>query len=315
VATVEHDDLMVRAAWLYHVESLTQGEIAERLNLTRRRVNEILAAAVETGVVTVAFNSPLASSVALEGELRQAFGLADAVVAPTPEDAAQLHSVLGRAAAGYLNRLVQSRKPRSIGVGWGSTLKETIHFLQPAHAPDVEICSMMGGLTHGSEINTFEIVRGFAQVLGAGCQYFAAPIYAESPESREAIISQAVFRRTFQQICEVEVAYLSVGDVSDRSLQVRYGLPEGISADELKAAGAVGDILGRYLDRDGEPVDHPINRQVLAPELGQFRSIPTRIIASGGAHKTAILRAVVRAGHASILVTDEDTAKAILAAE
>ncbi|MDY6963630.1 MAG: sugar-binding transcriptional regulator, partial [Pseudomonadota bacterium] len=37
-------DLMVKAAWLYHVEGLTQAQIAVRMNLTRRRINELMAA-------------------------------------------------------------------------------------------------------------------------------------------------------------------------------------------------------------------------------------------------------------------------------
>ena len=43
---MEYRELMVRAAWLYHVESLTQQQIAERMNITRRRVNEILSEAL-----------------------------------------------------------------------------------------------------------------------------------------------------------------------------------------------------------------------------------------------------------------------------
>jgi len=38
---------MVRASWLYHVEGLTQAQIAERMLLTRRKVNELLAAALD----------------------------------------------------------------------------------------------------------------------------------------------------------------------------------------------------------------------------------------------------------------------------
>ncbi len=50
-------------------------------------------------------------------------------------------------------------------------------------APEIDVRSMMGGLTRGSEINTFEIVRAFGQALKAQCHYFAAPIDAESPQS------------------------------------------------------------------------------------------------------------------------------------
>ncbi|KKB13107.1 RNA polymerase sigma70 [Devosia geojensis] len=310
---MDQADIVARAAWLYHVEGLTQAEIAERLGLTRRRVNEMLASALKDGLVSVSFNTGLADCMALEAQLREAFGLEDAVVAPTPADPEQLHSVLGRVAAGYLGRTINKVKPRSLGVGWGATLKETVHFMAPMHVPGLEVHSMMGGLTQGSEINTFEIVRGFAQVLGARCSYLVAPIYAESAESRDAIISQTVFRRTFAAISEVDIAFLSVGDVSDRSLQVRYGLPEGVKAADLKRAGAVGDIIGRYLDANGEPVAHDINAQVLAPELDQFRRIPCRIVASGGAHKREIVKAVVKSGLATALVTDEETARTMLA--
>lgn len=310
---MEHRELMVRAAWLYHVEGLTQQQIAERMNITRRRVNEILSEALETGVVRISFDSALSESVELEVKLRKRFALRDAVVVPTPNETALLHSVLGRGAAAFLGRLIQTQKPASIGIGWGSTLRETIQHMPSLNEPQIKVRSMMGGLTHGSEINTFEIVRGFAQAISAQCRYFAAPIYAESPESREAIISQTVFQRTFRQICDVDVAYLSVGDVSQQSLQVRYGLPEGMSEEILQKAGAVGDLMGRYLNASGQEIDHLLNRQVLSPELDDFRRIGCRIVASGGAHKHKILHAVAQSGLANVLITDADSARAILA--
>lgn len=309
---MDQQNLMAKSAWLYHVEGLTQAQIADRLGLTRRRVNEILADALREGVVTVSFNGQFADCVALESNLCDAYGLKDAVVVPTPVDTSQTHAVLGRGAAAYLNRFILAHAPRSIGVGWGSTLRETAQYLSPTNLPDTEIHSMMGGLTHGSEINTFEIVRSFARVLNAQSRYFVAPIYAESATSREAIISQTVFQRMFRDICDVDLAYLSVGDISDRSLQVRYGLPPGVSADELAAKGAVGDLLGRYLSPDGREIDHPINSQVLSPEFEQFRAIRHRMIVGGGDYKIPIIRAVLAAGLATILVTDEINAKALL---
>jgi len=79
-------------------------------------------------------------------------------------------------------------------------------------------------------------------------------------------------------------------------------------------AGAVGDLLGHYLDSNGNPVDHPLNGKVIAPALADYRGIPCRIIASGGLHKQAILRAAIRAGLATSLVTDEESAKLLLSA-
>jgi DNA-binding transcriptional regulator LsrR (DeoR family) len=52
---------------------------------------------------------------------------------------------------------------------------------------------------------------------------------------------------------------------------------------------------------------------VLAPDLTDYRRIPCRIVASGGIHKHAILTATVRAGLATALITDEESARALLA--
>ncbi|MBV2185559.1 MAG: sugar-binding transcriptional regulator [Rhizobium sp.] len=309
---MDNQELMVRASWLYHVEGLTQAQIGERMNLTRRRVNELLGEALDKGVVRISFSSPLAENVELEARLCRRFGLEDAVVAPTPSDPTHMHAVIGRAAAGFLDRLIQSRKPRSIGVGWGATLRETVQHMTGANEPEMRIRSLMGGLTRGSEINTFEIVRSFATVLNAKCHYFAAPIYAGSEQAHDQIMALPVFRDFLSDGASVDVSFLSVGDVTGHSLQVRYGLPQQTDIGELVAAGAVGDLLGRYLDAEGRPVDHPLNRQVISLALDAYCGIPTRIIASGGPHKRAVLLSVLKARLATAIVTDTDSARFFL---
>lgn len=310
---MDTDQLMVRATWLYHVEGLTQAQIAERMDLTRRRVNELLAAALDQGIVRVSFSTPLAENIALETRLCARFGLEEAIVTSTPVDPKQMQSVIGRATAGFLDRLIQVRKPASLGVGWGTTLRETVEQMTPANAPEVKVRSMMGALTRGSEINTFEIVRRFAKVLGGECHYLAAPIYVDSAASRDVIVAQPVFRTLLEEAAAVDVSCLSVGDLSRESLQVRYGLPSTRVIDELKEAGAVGDILGRYLDRSGRLVDHPMNHRVISLELEDYTRIRCRIIASGGAHKHNTLYAALNAKLATALVTDADAARWLLA--
>jgi DNA-binding transcriptional regulator LsrR (DeoR family) len=312
---VSNQQLMVRASWLYHVEGLTQAQIAERMLLTRRKVNELLASALDQGVVKISFNSPLTANVELEAEVRHRFALTDVVIVPTPEDSKQMATVIGRAAAMFLERVIQASEPASLGVGWGATLREIVHNMAPANVPDVKVRSMMGGLTRGSEINTFEIVRRFAKVLNAQCHYLAAPIYADDPASRDMIVAQTFFNRLLREATSVEISILSVGDVSPESLQVRYGLPTGTDIRSLIEAGAVGDLLGRYLDHKGREIDHPLNRQVISPELAEYRQIPNRIIASGGEHKRNILNACLSAGLASIFITDAATARWLVEAD
>ena len=78
------------------------------------------------------------------------------------------------------------------------------------------------------------------------------------------------------------------------------------------ALGAVGEICGRALDRDGRVVEHGTNRRVMAIPLDDPAD-PTRIGVAAGPLKVEALRAALRGGWLSGLITDEPTATAVLA--
>lgn len=304
----EDDQVVVRAAWLYYMEGLTQDRVAQELGLTRLRVNRLLGEARSSGLVGITINSRLASCLALEGELKRTCGLHDAVIVPTPGDAALIPMLLGRATGEFLSRHLETRRVRGIGVGWGATLREAIRFVKPGQWPAINVNSMMGGLTRGLEINTFETASALAARLGARCSYLAAPLYAGSEKSRDTLISQDVFRDSFAEMAANDVALLSVGDISERSLLVRYGLPKDVTIASLKRANAVGDIVGQFLDASGRPVAHPLNKRAISPALDVLAKIPTLVVASGGQNKAPIIAAVLRAGLAKVLVCDEKAA-------
>jgi DNA-binding transcriptional regulator LsrR (DeoR family) len=294
------------------MDGLTQGDIAGRLGITRLRVNRLLGEARSGGLVNIRVNARLAECVKLERELVADSGLRDAVVVPTPDDVDQIPVAIGRATAEYLDRQLRAPGLRGFGVGWGTTLRETIRHLPRADLPALSVASMMGGLTHGLELNTFEIASEFARRVNAQCHYLAAPIYAGSARSRDTILAQDVFREAFRRIAACELALVSVGDLSERSLLIRYGLPGDVAVDALRNAGAVGDVMGTFLDGHGAAVRHPLNGRVIAPPVEMLRRIGTAIVASGGLNKTAILAGVLRARLCSTLVTDEAAARAVL---
>lgn len=303
------EQMQVRVVWLYYMEGRTQGEIAEALSTNRLRVNKIIAEARRSGLVTITLNSRLTSCVALEQQLAAEFSLNRAIIVPTPEDAELIPVLLGQAAADYLVQLLNGGNIRGVGVGWGATLREMVRHMPSLRRPDLCVNSVMGGLTHGIEINTFDIASDLARQLTAECAYLAAPIYAGSPESRTAIIEQDVFETAFRQIEANDVIVLSIGDMTERSLLMRYGLPSNINIEELVAAGACGDVLGQFVDKTGRPIEHAINRCAIAPELEALRAIPNVIFASGGLNKAQAIAAVLLSGLGNVLICDEDTAR------
>ena len=82
---------------------------------------------------------------------------------------------------------------------------------------------------------------------------------------------------------------------------------------ELVALGAVADVLCNFLDKDGQSVPHALNRRVMSVDLEAIKNAGHVLIATGGAHRAAAIRAAVRRLGCNTLITDESAARALLA--
>jgi DNA-binding transcriptional regulator LsrR (DeoR family) len=308
----EEERFQVKIAWLYHIEGLTQGAIADHLGVTRLKVNRALGEAMRNGVVRVSIQSPYAPCLDLEAELKQRFGLKNASVAPQPSDDANVQPLIGAELGRYLSILLNGSAIRLIGVGWGNTLNYAVRTITPTPRDNLETISLMGGLAKGSEINSFEIVTRLADLYAAERTYLTAPLYASTEESRDTIRVQEVFQDVLTKMRKADAIMMGAGDMTDRSLLVRDGLPKGVSASDLVAAGAVGDMLGYFIDENGELIDHPIARQVIGISPFELKDIPNVILAAGGQHKVKVMKAALSTGILDVLVTDQRTAQSIL---
>ena len=104
---------------------------------------------------------------------------------------------------------------------------------------------------------------------------------------------------------------LATGDLNS-SLLVRDAIPGDVDPKDLIALGGVGDIMGHVLNAEGALIDHPINSRVIGLSLEEVARIKNVILAAGGLHKVPIIGAALKRGLVDTLVTDENTAAALL---
>lgn len=304
------EQLRVRVAWYYHIEGLTQAELAERVGISRSIVNRILGQCRDAGIIQVRVNSPLTSCVELESELLRHYRLRNALVVPSPAHVTDLPMVLGAQAGEFLSD--RAERLTSLGIGWGETLWNTLRHVRRMRLPSLSIVSMLGGLYRNAAVSAYETATQLAHILGADCYYMAAPVYVSSEESRRVLGEQDYIREVMDRADRCELALLSAGDLNPKATMRRLGLVSDSDADALMRAGAVGDILGHYLDADGQRVDHPLNRRVIAYDLDRLRGLREVALACGGPGRVPIIRACLRAGYANVLITDEDTARTLV---
>lgn len=303
-------DLRVRAAWLYYIEDMTQEQIARFMNISRAKVIRLLASARDSGIVRIRIEGRASEQIALERQLVAAFGLSNAIVVPAPADEAEVATVVGHAAGTYLSD--QIKDGMSLGVGWGATLHMSLKALAAQPCQRLSVVSLLGGMTHSRTVNPSAVARRIADAFGAECYQLTAPVVVANESVRTALWSEPGLRELLDRARRVDLALVSVGDVSEEATLFRQGLlPRSVLAS-LRAAGAVGDVLCHFIDIEGNVVDHPVNRRVVAVGLDDLRRVAKIVIAAGGRRKVAAIRAALKATGAGVLITEEAAARGLL---
>jgi len=305
------EQMLVRLVWACEIEGLTQADAARRFGITRLRVNRALSEARRRGILRVSVESVFAAAAELEWKLEHRFRLPRAVVVPSPEDGVSVTPLVAAGLGAHLGGILTDGTLKHFGMSWGNTLNLATRHMQPLDRPDLEIVSMMGGVSRGSDVNGYEITTRLADLCNADHSFLTAPLYADSAESRALFVRQDAIREILQKIRGCGAVALATGDM-ESSLLVRDALPRDVDAKDLIAKGGVGDIIGYVLDEDGVLIDHDINARVVGVTLEDMAGIDDVILAAGGLHKIPIIAAALRRGFVDTLVTDENTARALL---
>lgn len=309
-AQSEDTALMARICWSYFKEGKTQEAIAQRLGLTRKRVNRILTEARTRGFVQVTINDPIGACAELEGRLIEAFGLRRAVVVPAPAADADVRTVVGAAAGQYVSDHLASGA--SLGITWGGTINAAAQNVLRRQNRRNTVVLLCGGLARSTQINPYDNAAMFARALDATCYYVTAPMLAETVALRQLLVDSDPVREVLQMTRTLDMALLSAVDLSRESKALEYGVISRDTWRSLRAAHAVGDVCGHYLGADGKVVDHPIVGRAINPPLADLRSIPELVLAAGGLQKVPIIHGAIRAALCHVLITDEAAATTLL---
>ncbi|HEY0119267.1 MAG TPA: sugar-binding transcriptional regulator [Cellulomonas sp.] len=305
-----HEQLL-RVAWYYYVDGLTQDDIAKRLAVSRASAGRLLERCRQAGIVTFTINSEYYESFQVGRQLRERFGLREALVPPVLEsdvqDQSAVNARLGRGGAQYLQSHL---KPGDVlGMGWGDTVQQTMRSLHPDAIARVGTVSLTGGV--GAYVNTLRRVR-VERDNGLQDVVLPTPILASTQELAAALRGETQVQQILEMSRRAGHAIVGIGALSSQATlaQVGYATEEELAA--IADAGAVGDMLGLFYDADGAVLDLPIHRRRIGIDLEDLRRIPNVVgVAGGGAKVDAILGAL-RGGYLDVLVTTEDVGRTLL---
>jgi lsr operon transcriptional repressor len=308
------EELLLRVAWFYYKDELTQDEIARRLSVSRASVGRMLDRARKVGLVTISLNAERLDAFEVSSRLRRAFGLTEALVVPDyekePTDRAVLNSRIGLGGAQYMS--THMRPGGTLGVGWGDTVSRVITSTNFGAVGPVHMVTLTGGVEGYLQTILSSKGEGGAEPETTTATIIPAPIVASTPRLAAALKAEPAIQQVLKQACGVDQAVVGVGTPATDATIVEMGYLEADDARHLRDAGVVGDILGQFFDAGGTVVSLPIHDRRIGIELSDLASIPKVVGVAGGLHKTEAILGALRGGYLDVLVTNELVAKRLL---
>jgi DNA-binding transcriptional regulator LsrR (DeoR family) len=301
--------LMAHVARKYYIGGMSKSEIASELYLSRFKVARLIDSARDEGVVQFTIGLPGNLNANLSRELEDAFRLRRAVVIDDPDhDQAALFGRLGEATVELLAELIEEGDY----VGIAST--RTMMGLQepPVNIARCTFVQLTGELPRSDAADVISGIRALTRKASGAAQVFYAPMVASSDEARASYMVQPEIRAAFELFPRLDVFVTGIGAWAPGMSLIYDNLPNDVRIEASKA-GAVAEMVGVPIDRNGKTVPGAARRRVVAPDVETLLGTRDRIAVVFDPVKAPAVKIAVNAGVVNTLVTHRSQAEALLA--
>ena len=297
------ESLMVKAAWYYYFENMTQQAIADRLSISRMRVIKLLEAARQNGIIQFRLRSDGVGMAEQSRELMEKYHLKDVFLIPSAEEESTVNESIARAGAMYIaDRLGDNA---CINVGYGDTLSRTLNHLATMVETPVTCISLTGGVSP-------YLPNTRSNVFNARLYLIPAPLLASSQEMASAMRGESSVSEIFDMAELSSFTLVGIGSIHDSATVVKSGVLSRNDLFYLRMHNAVGDILCHFFDREGRLLQTPIEDRLISTPLSRLKTLRNVVGLAAGAQKADAIRAALLGGYLDVLVTDEATASLLL---
>ena len=307
---MKSDRFLIKVAELYYRDGLSQQEIAKKLHTSRTSISRALIQARNEGYVQIRIQYPEQSDLGLERELEEKYGLTEALIAVPAYDQSSDQEVAFQA-VDYILRVL--KKNMVLGMTWGRAMHGFVEQLSKDERlrsmsfQNVKVVPFLGtpGVTQldSWDATTYSntLATKVGNLLHCASYNLSAPI-----ESIDEIAKVLHMAET------ADIALIGIGSMQNDSSIIKTGIRTEEEYKELMRKGAVGEIVGRIYDKNGQTVDEDLQRKMIGISLDKIAKIPVRIGMSYGKDKIEAIKGAITGGLINVLITDVPTAELLL---
>ncbi len=306
------DDQVRLAAQLYYRDGLPQAEVAKFTNVSQAKVSRLLSLARERGIVRITVEEYQPRDLELESAIKRQLGIGTVAVIKTAQDlsAADLRRTVGHFAAQFVATLLKSESV--VTISGGRTMRELVFALPQGGNKQVTVVQAMGSVDSSvSPVDALELGRTLAQRFGGTFLTLNTPAFVPDKKTRTAFLQLEQIQDIRRRLNRAEIALVGIGTLQN-SVFAERGILERKDVAELKDAGAIGEVCGRFFDAQGKECQTEWKDRVISIDFEQLRKIPQVVGIIAGSDRTEAIRAAVKGKLLKSLVIDETGARALL---
>ncbi len=301
--------LTARAARRYYLDGRSKTEIADELGVSRFRVARLLEAARASGMVRIEIESPGLVDTDLSARLQAAYGLSHAIVLDVADDdMSVLRRHLGEAAAEALSEIVVAEDV--VGLAWARSLAGIGSAV--TKFPPCTVVQLTGALSRPDGGDVLDLVRRVARAGGGTPHVYYAPIVVPDAVTARTLRRQPDVARASALTSEVTLAVVGIG-AWESGLSTIYDAFEPAERERAKRLGVAAEVSGVLIDRDGKPVNTPLNRRVIGMTGEQLANVRTVLAVAYGEQKAEAVHAALGGELVTALITHSGLALRLLA--
>ena len=218
---------------------------------------------------------------------------------------------LGAATAYYLESAI--RPNEVIGISsWSATLLALVDALHPTpRKSGVKVVQILGGVGNPSvEAHATRLTSRIAQLIKGDAVYLPISGVLATEAARDILMADEVAQHAIRLFDHVTTALVGIGALDPSPLLAQSGnIFSQKEMDLLRQAKAVGDILMRFFDQNGNLVETGLEKRVISMSLEQLSKVGRAVGVAGGSRKYAGILGALRGHWINVLVTDHFTAK------
>jgi DNA-binding transcriptional regulator LsrR (DeoR family) len=292
--------LTATVARRYYFDGESKSDIADKLGLSRFKVARLLEQARASGLVRIELDYRGELDLDLSVRLAEAYGLQHCVVVDSPEDdSALLRTNLGRAGARLLSEIVHIDDV--LGLAWARSLmamRTSLTRLAPC-----PVVQLTGALSRPDvDESAIELVRDVARTSNGPAFYFYAPMILPDAATVRALRTQPEVARAISRFGDVTKAIVGLGAWQAGQSTVADAVTER-ERQEMYDLGVRGELCGIQLDAEGNAVTTALTERLIGIDAEGLRAVPEVIAIAYGVPKAHAVRAALRGGFATSLIT------------